>query len=152
MVETSTATATYQLKVQLESAARLVLADYTGVTYSWGEPDSWSDDILMFMRTTSLQEPATMGGTQRTRTETLTCDVHFMVFRHGQREAEERAYLMLGLLERYCRVTDTHLGGLAQWCFLTEHEAEGFALDDSPMGRRGVEIRATFTAQVRITG
>jgi hypothetical protein len=151
---TSTATGTYDLKVKLEAAARiahLAAADPRSITYSWGEPDSWSDDIVMFMRTTSVQEPATYG-TPRTRNETLTCDIHFMVFRTAQRDAEDRAYELLALLERYVRVTDTHLDSSVLWCFMTEHEAEGFALNDSPSGRRGIEIRATFTAYVRISG
>lgn len=148
----------------LEQAARLAFAsadDASQITYSWGEPAVWSDDNLLLMRSSSDQEPATLG-TNRSRNEILECDVHFIVSRGGdpqtaQKAASARAYDLVGRLERYVRVTDTHLtaAGFTDglwWCFMTAHEAQPFLFADNPTGKRAIEVRATFTAQVRITG
>lgn len=145
-----TSTVTYDFKTALLAAAQAAINDPV-VTYSWGEPDVWTDDVVLLGRSASRQSPATLG-TNRSREETLSCELHVLVSRFSQVEAETRAYAMLGLIERSCRMVDSTLGGIVRQCFMESHEAEGYQLDDDRTGRHGVEIIATFVAHVRVSG
>jgi hypothetical protein len=115
------------------------------------------DDVVSFGAVTSQQEPATMG-TLRERREILTQEVIFYCFRGGGQEQElvvmARAYELLGDLEQYVRVTDTHLGNpdiFVQGCFLTDHASDA-ATDQDVLARGRMHVlTATFTAESRIT-
>jgi hypothetical protein len=113
-----------------------------------------TDDMIGVGRVTSAQEPATMG-TNRSREETLTVDVTISCYRGGgpemEKVASDQAYALLRLIERYCRITDTTMGGVVRQCFLTSHESDG-ATDPAILAEgRLIELTATFTALARIT-
>lgn len=143
------------LRIAMRDAAVTAINDpavQIEVGYPWPQTAA---DIVAVGAVRSTQEPATLG-TQRSREETLTVDVLVSVFRAGGQEVEQvasdRAYALLGALERHVRITDTTLGGVVRHCFLTGHEMDSQPFsDDTGMGRT-VEIAATFTAAVRITG
>lgn len=102
---------------------------------------------------TSSQEPITLG-TQRSRDETLTCEVTFYSFRFGGDESEEvveaRAWEMLDELAQYVRVTDTTLGGVVRQCFLTDVASDAATDPDVLAKGRMHVITATFTAENRV--
>jgi len=105
---------------------------------------------------TSNQELATLSASQRSREETLTCQVDFYSFRGGGDEMEEvveaRAYEMLDELAQYVRVTDTTLGGVVRYCFLTDVQADAATDPDVLAKGRMHVLTATFTAQHRVQG
>lgn len=153
----SSVTAAAGLKAALTDAMTdLVAAQEVLVTF--GHPGAsmgnWRD-LVSFADVVSEQMPGPMG-TNRSRNETLRQTVWVSVFRPGEadqeRVASDRAYELLGLLERYVRVTDTTLGGVALWCFLTSHTSTGQTDPAELASGRLIEIEAVFTAQVRITG
>jgi hypothetical protein len=119
--------------------------------YPW--PQDAQDIVSVGQVVTADQEPASYG--QRTRKENLTCDVTVSVFRPGGSEVQAavtaRAYVLLGRIERYTRVTDTTLGGAVEFCFMTSHELRTSSVPDTSSGRV-TEITATFTAYARVTG
>lgn len=102
---------------------------------------------------TSTQEPVTLG-TQRSREETLTCQVDFYSFRGGGAEMEEvveaRAWEMLDELAQYVRVTDTTLGGVVRHCFLTDVGSDAATDPDVLAKGRMHVVTATFTAMNRV--
>lgn len=139
-------------------AAMRSLVDDGEVLVTFGHPgqdfQNW-DDVVSFADTDVSQDVATMG-TNRSREETLTQTVWVSCFRAGGVDQEvvasDRAYELLGLLEHHVRVTDTTLGGVVRECFLTAHRAEG-ATSPALLARgRTIEVEATFTAKVRVTG
>jgi hypothetical protein len=113
------------------------------------------EDIIAFTSVTSEQNVATMGN--RAREELLTITVEISCFRGGtgpdlEREVSDRAYYLLGLVERWCRVTDTTVGGTVRHCFLSGHESSGLTDPADLEKGRVIEITATFLAAARITG
>ena len=102
---------------------------------------------------TSNQEPVTFG-TQRSREETLTCQVDFYSFRPGGEEMEEvveaRAWEMVDELAQYVRVTDTTLGGVVRQCFLTDVASDAATDPDVLAKGRMHVVSATFTAENRV--
>lgn len=102
---------------------------------------------------TSSQDPITLG-TQRSREETLTCQVDFYSFRGGGAEMEDvveaRAWEMLDELAQYVRVTDTTLGGVVRHCFLTDAVSDAATDPDVLAKGRMHVISATFTAMNRV--
>jgi hypothetical protein len=108
---------------------------------------------------TSNQEPITLG-TQRSREETLTCEVTFYSFRFGGDEMEEvveaRAWEMLDELAEYVRVTNTSLkptpeaDGVVRQCFLTDVASDAATDPDVLAKGRMHVITATFTAENRV--
>lgn len=102
---------------------------------------------------TSNQELITLG-TQRSREETLTCEVTFYSFRFGGDEMEEvveaRAWEMLDELAQYVRVTDTTLGGVVRQCFLTDVASDQATDPDVLAKGRMHVLSATFTAENRV--
>ncbi len=150
----TTTTCAQAFKDGLETAARAAItaaAPQLRVTYEWGEPDTWADDSVLFMRVSSELVPGAMGA-QRSRTEEISCEVHIMCTRSTQREADTAAYFLLGAVEHHIRMTDPYLGGIAPdlGCWLTGHEADGYTPADDYSAGRGCEFIATFTARVRI--
>jgi hypothetical protein len=150
----ATTTCVAAFKAGLESAATTAITaalPAVRVTYDYGEPDTWSDDTVLFMRTRSEIVPGAMGS-QRNRTETVSCEVHFITRRTTQREADLAAFTMLGAVEHHIRMTDLTLGGIAPdlGCWLVDHEADGATADDDFMTGRVCEVIATFQARVRI--
>jgi hypothetical protein len=113
-----------------------------------------ADDNVSIGSVTFNQEPANFG-TNRSREETLTCEVLFFSYRGGSDEmedvVEDRVYKLFTDLAQYVRVTDTTLGGVVRQCFATAGQSDA-ATDPAVMatGRLHV-LTATFTAQARIT-
>lgn len=104
---------------------------------------------------TSNQEIATLSATQRSREETLTCQVDFYSFRPGvdtEEVVEARAYEMLDALAQYVRQTDTTLGGVVRHCFLTDVASDAATDPDVLAKGRMHFLSATFTAQYRVQG
>lgn len=155
----SSTTAAHAFKAAFfEGVTNLMQADdetqYVQVTF--GTPvDLNPDDIVGIMDITSEQNVATLGN--RSREELLTLTVEISCFRGGayptlEREVSDRAYYILGLIERWVRVTDTTVGGTVRHCFLSGHESAGRTDPDNLEKGRVIEITATFLAAARITG
>lgn len=104
---------------------------------------------------TSSQDVATLSATQRSREETLTCQVDFYSFRPGvdtEEIVEARAYEMLDAVAQYVRQTDTTLGGVVRHCFLTDVASDAATDPDVLAKGRMHVLSATFTAQYRVQG
>ncbi len=114
-----------------------------------------AQDLIGVGRVESQFESATMGP-QRSRDETITVEVLISVFRPGGQEQEqitsERAYELLGAIERHLRVVDPTVGGLVRSCLLSSHQMDSNPFDDGTAMGRVVEVLATFTAQARVRG
>ena len=112
-----------------------------------------AQDVVSVGAVTSNQEPVTLG-TQRSREESLTCQVFFYSFRGGGDSMEEvveaRAYEMLDELAEYVRVTDTTLAGAVRQCFLTDIAADAATDPDVLAKGRMHVITATLSAEVRV--
>lgn len=150
---TSPATAAVAFVAGLYVATKSVVPSTVLVIYGIPGP-KYPNDVVSFGRVTSRQDPATMG-TNRGREEILTVEVTFSTYRRGGQEQEiaafERVYELLALIETYCRVTDTTLGGAVRECFLADHESEGETDPRFIAEGRVREMTATFTARVRVT-
>lgn len=125
-----------------------------GVQVCYGHPGvNMADDLVVFGRLETEQEPATMG--TRSREELLTLEVVVSVYRGGGGEQElvtaARAYELLGELETHVRVTDTTLGGVVRHCFLASYTSEGVTDLDVLAAGRETDITAQFAARARIT-
>ena len=142
-------------KTALVTAAETVWAS-EGMLIGRGMP-GWDayDDIASFGQVTSSAIPATLSASKRTFEETLTCDLTLYCFRNGGQEQEAvvdaRAFSLLESLAEYCRVTDTTLGGVVRWCFLTDYASSPATLQEVLSKGRGQVLVATFTAHYRIT-
>jgi hypothetical protein len=146
-------TAAQLVKRGLDTAARAAIAAADPgavVTFDFGEPDTWSDDTVLTMRVTSTQLPGPISP-RRVRDETVEVELHIVTRRTTQLEADDRAYALLGWIAHHVRMVDPTLGGVALWCFMTGHDADGFTPDQDRLGGRGTEIIATFTARCRIS-
>ena len=155
----SSATAAQAFKAALVAAMQTLVVDRDPqVLVSFGHPGqdmaNWAD-LVAFTDTDSEQETATMG-TNRSRNETLTQTVQISCYRPGGADQESvasaAAYGLLELLEHHVRVTDTTLGSLVLWCFLTSHRCTGETAPDLLMDGRTIDIEATLTARARVTG
>lgn len=141
-------------KAALFTAAKLLYVAPIQVVYGHPGTDQ-ENDIVSFGRVSSVQDFATMTP-NRTREELLTCDVVFSCYRGGggitaEQVAAEQTYALLGQLEYYTRFTDTTLGGIVRWCFLTSHDSDGTTQGGSLQGGRTITTTATFTARARIS-
>ena len=145
-----TSSARYAWQVALLAAAQTAIND-TSVLYCWGEPDHWPDDVVSMGQSTSHQAPATMG-TNRSREEILTCELHVISSRTDQQVAADRADQMTRLIEYQCRMVDSTVGGTVRECFLSGDISDGGLLKNDPSGRRVHEIIATFQAKVSVSG
>lgn len=152
----SSTTAAYDFKLGFFQAITDLFAQADDTQYvlvSLGAPANLEpEDLVAFTRTTSEQNPATMGN--RGREELLTQEVVISCFVAGGDEAEkaahDRAYYLLGIIENYCRKVDTTLGGTVRHCFLTGHECDGQTPSDYLDRGRVIEIIARFAAAARI--
>jgi len=127
----------------------------TEVQVVYGQPGTYlADDVVAVTRVHAEQVPAAMG-TNRSREETLTLTVIISVYRGGGEEVEviasDRAYELLGQLERFVRVTDTTVRGTVRECFLDEHDSDGETRPELIASGRTIEIEAKFTAHARVT-
>lgn len=156
MATSSTTAAQRYKKAMVEAMQSLVDAGEVLVTFGHPGRDfmNW-DDAVGFAGTSSTQDVATMG-TNRSREEVLEQKVWISCFRKGGSDQEvvasDAAYALLGLLEHHVRAVDTTLGGVVRECFLTSHSADGETRADLLAAGRTIEIEATFTARVRVTG
>lgn len=127
------------------------------LTYGMPAFDQY-DDVVSLGASTATQDPATFGS-QRERREILTQEVIFYCYRGGGQEQElvtmERAYKLAADLEEYVRVGEnTHLGYpdiFIQGCFLTDLASDAATDQDVLASGRMHVLRATFTAEARIT-
>lgn len=135
-------------------AAAVELWDAEEVQVTNGHPGMTEmDDLVVFTEIQSAQVPGPQGG-RRIRDETLTLTVIFSCFRAGGPEMETvaaaRAFELLGQLENQVRKTDTHLGGIVQWCFLKELASEGSTDPEILAAGRLSTIAAQFEARARV--
>jgi hypothetical protein len=156
---TSSTTAAQAFKAAfVDGIADLMAAseDTQYVNVCFGAPyDLSPDDIIAFTELESEQEVATLGN--RGRDEALRLTVEISCFMGGsapdlERQVSDRAYYLLGLVERWARVTDTTIGGTVRHCFLSGHQSIGRTDPDNLDKGRVIEITATFLAAARITG
>lgn len=151
----STATVVLPVKNAMETAIRTAIAaaDPNGrVLVDWGYPTQKAPpDMILIMRATSPQTYATMG-TNRSREETITLEVHFLSWRSDQRQADTAAWQWAAIVEDYCRMTDPYLGGTVRECLVTNYDSDGYTKPGDNAAGRGCEIIATFTARNRISG
>lgn len=128
----------------------------TPVSVFYGSPGPIPDenDVVTFGGVRSTQQFATMA-TNRTREELLELDVQMNARLGGGVESEQlcgqRAYALLGVLENYVRTTNSTLGGLVRWCFLTSHQSAGQTPPELVMSGRWITVDAVFTAPARIS-
>lgn len=150
-----TATAAGALRSALPGVIEAAIND-SEVQVTLGTPfPQESADLIGVGRVESQLEFATMGP-QRSRDEALTVEVLISVFRPGGQEQEQiasdRAYALLGAIERHLRMVDPTVGGLVRRCLLASHQMDSDPFDDGTGMGRVVEVLATFAAQARITG
>ena len=154
----ATTTAAYKFKQALfDAATNLWKDDHPEILVNWGTltGPNRPDEHVLFLGTDSDQAPATMS-TNRSREETLHVELQFFVTRWGEvdaaREADDYMYARIGELERYCRMTDTTLGGVVRHCFLVSHvtDARSFAGPNNTAGHLAAAI-VRFEAKARIT-
>ena len=153
---TDTATAALTVKKRLYEAAQ-TLYDPDEVLVSFGLSTARRDlsQIVAFLEVRVRQQPGPLSASNRSRDEDIDQQVVISVSAAGTDDdlaVSEIAYTHLRALERHIRQTDPTLGGLAHWCFLSEHESYGYTNADQLAQGRLCEIEATFTARVRITG
>lgn len=154
---TSSATAAREYKAAFLAAVQSVV-DTDTVLVTFGHPGSqmenWPDAISL-ADVDAQQAPGPIS-TNRSRNEDLTLTVWISCWRKGGPEQEEvasdAAYELLEAIDHQVRVTDTTLGDTVWWCFLTAHKSAGVTPDALLDSGRTIEIEATFTARVRITG
>ncbi|MFF2274210.1 hypothetical protein ACFVTX_18190 [Agromyces sp. NPDC058136] len=111
-----------------------------------------ADDIISITDAQASQEIGPMGP-RRIRDETIEQQLIISIWRAGGREQErvtqERAFEVLGRIENHFRKSDTELGGLVLWCFVTNVLLEGTPPELVGKGRM-TQLTVTFTAQARI--
>jgi hypothetical protein len=154
---TSSASAARAFKAAFLTAVQTVV-DTDAVLVSYGHPgaqmENW-DDAIALADVRAEQAPGPIS-TNRSRNEDLTLTVWISSWRKGGPESEkvasDAAYGLLEAIEHHIRVTDTTVGDTVMWCFLTDHESAGVTPDELLDSGRTIEIKATFTARVRITG
>lgn len=110
------------------------------------------DDCVSITDAQASQEPGPMGP-RRIRDERIEQQVIISIWRAGgpekERSTHDRAFEVLGLIENHFRKTDTELGGLVLWCFVTNVLVEGTPPELVNEGRL-TQLTVTFTAQARI--
>lgn len=154
-----TSTAAGSLKSAMQSAIALALAPVNSsgrIKIGRGYPVQMPDDSVLVMGCQAEQEWRT---SNRSREEILSLEIVVSCWRgSGQEAADDAAYDLLELIDRYCRVTDPTLVGagapvgLIREVALTSQEEDGFTKAEWRQSGRGTEINATFTAKARISG
>lgn len=138
------------------AAAQTAINDPT-VWINFGLPgEPYPDESVSVGKISSQQSFGPMGN--RSRDEILQLECSIEILKVGGHPVEQlvraRAYQLLGLIERYCRVTDTNLGGSAgavRECWLISHTLETAAMTDESESRLA-SVLAVFQAKARITG
>lgn len=153
----SDVTQAHEFKTAFYEAVRDLMKndpDTPHVLVAFGAPESLEpEDLVGILDITSEQNPATIGN--RAREEMLTLTVQISCFRGGsgdqEKVAADRAYFLLGMIERYARLTDTTFNGTVRHCFLTSHESIGQTDPELLAQGRVIEITARFQAYARIS-
>lgn len=153
---TDTATAALAVKTSFYENAK-TLFDPTTVNVMFGISVENRDlnQAVAFLDIESRQEPGPMSATNRSRNEDLDLTVVISVASAGDvddQAVNNAAYSILRTLELYVRQENTTLDGTCMWCFLTAHKSFGYTPTEQLAQGRLIEIEATFTARVRITG
>lgn len=136
-----------------------LLADTPGaqdVLVCPGTPGTFQPDEIVAVTALEVQQDFATMGPNRTREETLTVTVVFSCLFGGDSTQElpsqERAFDLLGIIERDVRMTDTTLGGVVRQCMLTGVQTDGQTPEEYLQAGRGVDVTATFTARNRVRG
>lgn len=121
-----------------------------------GAPGSFEADEIVAVTRLEIQQDFSTMGINRSREETLAVDVVFSCLFGGdgtqELPAQERAFELLGIIERHVRIVDTTLNGTVRQCFLTGVQTDGQTPDEYLNAGRGVDVVATFTARNRVRG
>lgn len=160
MAGMSTGTAALSFKKALYTTIKTLVAaspTYKDAAVFPGTPGTFlPDDIIQVGKFSSIQEPATMSASQRSREESLTVEVTISCHVGGGEDMEmlsqERALDLLMLIERYVRTTDTTLGGVVRHCFLTSIDSDGATPPEYIHEGRAIDVTAQFEARNRVTG
>ena len=138
-------------------AARVMAAgaDTQEVQVDFGLPGTFSAwDIIQIGRISSRQDPAALGS-NRPREQQLDLTVTISCYRGGgadqERVCSDRAYQLLRMLADEVHHSDTTLGGVVRWCFLTADESDGATDPADAANGRTIAVVATFTAAARVT-
>ncbi len=153
-----TGTAAPDFKNAFTDMATSVLAgapDTAAVHVVFGEPGTYeADDIVSVNRVTTSAIPAAMGP-KRPREEKLELTVTISCYRGGGEEMErvcsDRAYALLRILAEQVHHVDTTLGGVVRLCFLADTDSDGSTDPDLIAKGRAIAVKATFTAEARVT-
>ncbi|WP_434922935.1 hypothetical protein ACR9WD_05960 [Glutamicibacter sp. PAEs-4] len=155
----STFTAGMAFKKALFEAIKTIMAetaDTEDVLVAPGTPGSFQPDEIIAVTELEVQQDFATMGANRTREETLTVSVVFSCLFGGDETqelpAQERAFDLLGRIERHVRMEDTTLGGVVRQCLLTGVQTDGQTPEEYLQAGRGVDVTATFTARNRVRG
>lgn len=152
---TDTATAALAVKTRFYENAQTLFDDDVAVMFGLSVENRDRNQAVAFLDIEARQEPGPLSATNRSRNEDLDLTVVISVASAGDvddRAVNETAYGLLRTLEQYVRKTNTTLDGTCMWCFLSSHKSYGYTPVDQLAQGRLLEIEATFTARVRITG
>ncbi len=141
------------VRIAAHDTVTALFADQPDVDVCLGHPGvAVADDIVSITDSQATQEPGP-NGPRRIRDEQIEQQLIISIWRDGGREQErvthDRALEVLALIENHFRKTDTELGGLVLWCFLTNVLLEGTPPELTGKGRL-TQLTVTFTAQARI--
>ena len=153
---TDTATAALAAKTRFYENAK-TLFDLTVVNVMFGISVENRDrnQAIAFLDIRSRQEPGPLSASNRSRNEDLDLTVVISVASAGDvddKPVHDTAFGLLRQLEQYVRKTNTTLDGTCMWCFLTSYDTYGYTPTQDLAQGRLLEIEATFTARIRITG
>ena len=153
---TDTATAGLAVKTRFYENAK-TLFDLTVVNVMFGISVENRDrnQAIAFLDIRSRQEAGPLSASNRSRNEDLDLTVVINVASAGDvddKPVHDTAFGLLRALEQYVRKTNTTLDGTCMWCFLASYRTYGYTPTDKLAQGRLLEIEATFTARVRITG
>ena len=153
---TDTATAGLAVKTRFYENAK-TLFDLTVVNVMFGISVENRDrnQAIAFLDIRSRQEAGPLSASNRSRNEDLDLTVVINVASAGDvddKPVHDTAFGLLRALEQYVRKTNTTLDGTCMWCFLASYRTYGYTPTDQLAQGRLLEIEATFTARVRITG
>jgi hypothetical protein len=129
--------------------------DYKEVSVFFGYPDTLEPWDVVAVEGISSEQSAANIGPRRAREELLTLTIQISVFRAGGGDQEivtaDRAYDLLGRIERYIRLEDPTVKGTVRQCFLLDHDSDGTTDESTLQNGRVTDITARFAANARIT-
>lgn len=156
MTNISTVAGTYKVNFWQGVHDLLAAEDATkDVQVIFGAPISVHDnDFIAFLDLDTDQDPASFGS-NRSRDEVLELDLLFSCFRPGGQDAEleahNRIYELVGLVERWARMTNTTISSSVRECFLVRTRSNGFTPKEMARKGRNLQLVATFQAKARIS-